>query len=89
MAKDGKYKFDLSIEFSEVDCYFNIIKHLFDNSYFEKCILAPKTDPDTQNKNEQIDWFRLLPVIKYIKKFGLENLTERDINRRKGKRIEI
>ena len=81
MAKDGKYKFDLSIEFSKVDCYFNIIKHLFDNSYFEKCILAPKTDPDTQNKNEQIDWFRLLPVIKYIKKFGLENLTERDIKR--------
>lgn len=81
MAKDGKYKFDLSIEFSEIDCYFNIVKHLFDNNYFDQGILAPKTDPHTQNKNEQIDWFRLLPVIKYIKKFGLVNLTERDIKR--------
>ena len=81
MAKDGKYKFDLSIEFSEIDCYFNIVRHLFDNKYFEERILAPKTDTHTQNKNEQIDWFRLLPVIKYIKKFGLENLTEREIIR--------
>ena len=81
MAKDGKYKFNLSIEFSEIDCYFNIVKHLFDNNYFDQGILAPKTDPHTQNKNEQIDWFRLLPVIKYIKKFGLVNLTERDIKR--------
>ena len=81
MAKDGKYKFDLSIEFSEIDCYFNIVRHLFDNKYFEERILAPKIDTHTQNKNEQIDWFRLLPVIKYIKKFGLENLTEREIIR--------
>lgn len=81
MAKDGKYKFDLNIKFSEIDCYFSIVKYLFDNRYFETRLLAPKTDPHTQNKNEQNDWFRLLPIIKYIKKFGLENLEHKDIQR--------
>lgn len=81
MAKDGKYKFDLSIRFSEIDCYFNIVKHLFENNYFNISLLAPKTDPHIQNKNEQIDWFKLLPLIKYIKKFGLDKLNSKDIQR--------
>ncbi len=47
--------------------YFEIVKFLFDESGFflgDKDLLAP------EDMNSQIDWFRILPVIEYVKRFG-------------------
>jgi uncharacterized protein with ParB-like and HNH nuclease domain len=69
IEESGKYSFDVTkYSFDEVKGYFNIIKYLFDKKFYELSILAPNEDG-----NNLIDWFILLPVIKFIKRFGLDD----------------
>ncbi|MFV8351773.1 DUF262 domain-containing protein [Flavobacterium sp. XS2P14] len=71
IQETGYFDFDLTISYTDIDSYFIIVKFLFEEStLFNTKLdwLAPKT------YNTQIDWFKLLPVIEYIKKYGKENL---------------
>ena len=68
----GKFVFDKTISIKEIDSYYKIIVFLKEHDIvtdFEQ-YLAP------ENSNNQIDWFRVLPLIKYIKKWGSSNLKE-------------
>lgn len=71
IQETGSFDFDITIEFTEIDHYFNVVKFLFEDSTFfnaKSDWLAPET------YNTQITWFQLLPVIEYIKRFGKEEL---------------
>ncbi|TDW52743.1 uncharacterized protein with ParB-like and HNH nuclease domain [Flavobacterium sp. 270] len=65
------FDFDLNFDVDEINEYFNIVKYLFEDSdLFNNNLdwLAPN------EVNNQIVWFRLLPIIEYIKKFGKSNI---------------
>lgn len=71
IQETGEFSFDLSISPDTIDQYFKIINYLFqDIQLFGQEIdwLAP--DVQDKNKNSQIVWFRLLPVVEYIKRWG-------------------
>lgn len=58
------------LEVDEIQKYFEIVKFVFDDSGIlpnNKDWLAPS------ESNDQIDLFRILPIIEYIKLFGKEN----------------
>lgn len=76
IEESGKYSFDVSkYKFCEIKKYFDIVNYLFDKHFKDKSfMLAPNNDG-----NDLIDWFVLLPVIKFIKRFG--NDDERAIIR--------
>lgn len=76
IEESGKYSFDVSkYRFCEIKKYFDIVNYLFDKHFKDKSfMLAPNNDG-----NDLIDWFVLLPVIKFIKRFG--NDDERAIIR--------
>lgn len=83
IQKDGEFKFDISISIEKIKKYFEIIQLLFDNSglfYDDLDWLAP--DKSTKNRNDQIVWFKLLPVVEYIYRFGYQNI-------RNVKRVKI
>ena len=64
------------LQLQDIRDYFDIVKFAFTESIVfphNKDWLAP------ENMNSQIDWFRILPVIEYIKRFGKGN--ERNIIR--------
>ena len=58
-----------------LDKYFNVVKFLFEKDLLEKNFIAPPKDGNTQ-----IALFELLPLIKYVEKFGL-NIEEEEIIR--------
>jgi hypothetical protein len=71
ILETGYFDFDIAIEYTAIDHYFNVVKFLFEDSTFFNTKLdwlAPET------YNTQITWFQLLPVIEYIKRFGTEDL---------------
>jgi len=71
IQKDGEFKFDVTISVKEVNNYFEIIKFLFEASGLfcgNLDLLSP--DKSTKNRNEQIEWFKLLPVVEYISRYG-------------------
>jgi len=74
----GNFSFDIyNIKQDEVDDYFDVVKFLFEDSK----IFGNNQDwlaPDTKG-NDQIVWFRLLPVIEYVRRYGRGN--ERNIIR--------
>ncbi len=76
------------IAFNSLWHYFEVVCELFENPRIflnESYILAPR-----EKGNNQIDWFRILPVIEYVCgfRYGIENerdiLHERDILRVKN-----
>jgi hypothetical protein len=76
IQETGHFEFDITLEFTDIDDYFTIVKYLFeDTTLFNSKLdwLAPTKNDKNGNSNNQIDWFRLLPVIAYIKRFGKEN----------------
>jgi hypothetical protein len=71
IQETGYFDFDIAIEYTEIEKYFIVVKFLFEESN----IFNTKLDwlaPETYNS--QIDWFKLLPVIEYTKRFGKEDL---------------
>jgi hypothetical protein len=74
-----EFQFDTKISFADINSYFHIVKYLFEseNSLFHDSIdwLAPDKDG-----NKQIYWFKLLPVIEYLKRFG-QDIAQRKIVR--------
>ena len=68
IQESGSYTLDLSIPVSLLNEYFEIVKWLFDdqNGVFKNNLdwLSPE-----EGNHEQIVWFRLLPVIAYVKRF--------------------
>ena len=75
IQESGSYTLDLSIPVSLIDEYFKIIKWLFDS---EDGIFRNNLNwlsPDEGN-NEQIVWFRLLPVIAFVKRFPASTFFE-------------
>lgn len=76
IQETGFFEFDITLEYTDIDAYFTIVKYLFeDTTLFNTKLdwLAPTKNDKNGNSNNQIDWFRLLPVIAYIKRFGKEN----------------
>lgn len=71
IQESGSYTLDLSIPIELLNEYFEIVKWLFDDKdgvFKENLIwLSPE-----ESNHEQIGWFRLLPVIAYVKRFPLE-----------------
>ncbi|CAM4161574.1 DUF262 domain-containing protein [Flavobacterium antarcticum] len=76
IQETGYFEFDINLKYTDVDAYFKIVKYLFEDTTLFKTKLdwlAPSKNDKNGNSNNQIDWFRLLPVIAYIKRFGKEN----------------
>ena len=74
IQNSGKFAFDRNISIEEIDSYFKIIEFIKDKKIikdFEK-YLAPI---DSDN-HIQIDWFQVLPVIKFLKRWGKENIED-------------
>ncbi len=74
IQESGHFDFDINIDVVEIDNYFKIVKFSFEESNIFKNNLdwlAP--DKKDKNINTQITWFRLLPVIEYVKRFGNED----------------
>lgn len=70
VRKGGSFNID-HLDGKTIQEYFDIVKFVFiDSNIFpkNKDWLAPS------NRNGQIIWFRVLPVIEYIKRFGKENI---------------
>jgi hypothetical protein len=64
------------LRLQDIQEYFEIVKYVFTESDIfsdKKEWLAP------ENKNSQIQWFQILPVLEYIKRFGKDN--ERNVVR--------
>lgn len=77
IQETGYFDFDVTLNYKDIDSYFTIVKFLFEESIlFTSKLdwLAPAKNDKNGNGNNQIDWFKLLPVIEYIKKYGKENL---------------
>lgn len=75
IQESGNFDFDVTLDLVEIDKYFNIVRFLFEESnifHNELDWLAP--DNKDKNINSQITWFKLLPVIEYVYRFGTENL---------------
>lgn len=73
IQESGYFDFDIKFEISEIVKYFEIIVFLFEESkMFNENLewLSPEKNNKTNNSNSQIVWFKLLPVIEYVKKFG-------------------
>ena len=72
IQESGSYTLDLSIPVSLLNEYFEIVKWLFDdqNGVFKNNLawLSPE-----EGNHEQIVWFRLLPVIAYVKRFPIND----------------
>jgi len=74
IQETGDYRLETRTEVNEIEAYFEIVRFLFeDPGLFSKelDLLAP--DHGDKNINTQIVWFRLLPVIEYVKRFGKDN----------------
>ena len=68
----GKFDFDRNISIQEIDSYFDIILFIEKNNLindFNKYIAPEKSD-----NHNQIIWFQVLPVIKYIKRWGSKDI---------------
>lgn len=70
IQNDGTYKFDVKTDFEEIDAYYTILSEkLFPED--EKKAFFPHNrkwlSPGTRG-NDQIVWFRILPVLEYIKR---------------------
>jgi uncharacterized protein with ParB-like and HNH nuclease domain len=82
VRENGKFKpadiKTLNLKYEDIDNYFQIVKFLFEESTFKTNLnwLAPKDE----DGNNQIILFQILPVIKYVKRFGLE-IEARNITR--------
>ena len=79
IQESGSYTLDLSIPISELNEYFEIVKWLFDSKdgIFKNDL--PWLSPEEGN-HEQIVWFRLLPVIAFVKRFPANKFFERNAN---------
>ncbi len=78
IQKNGIFKFDLNINFDTISIYFDIVsKKLFPN---DETALFPNNkkwlSPDLDG-NEQITWFRILPIIQYLCRFS--DVSEKDV----------
>lgn len=75
IQESGNYQFDINIiDFSTIQQYFDITKVLFEEEdYFKNNLDWLSPDKGDKFRNTQIVWFKLLPVIEYIKRFGHEN----------------
>ena len=70
----GNYQFDIKMDFTTIQQYFDITKILFEEEdYFKNNLDWLSPDKRDKFRNTQIVWFKLLPVIEYIKRFGHEN----------------
>jgi len=70
----GDYQFDIKIDFTIIQQYFDITKVLFEEEdYFKNNLDWLSPDKGDKFRNDQIVWFKLLPVIEYVKRFGHEN----------------
>mgnify|MGYP003445894305 CR=1 FL=1 len=68
----GKFDFDRNISIQEIDSYFDIILFIKKNNLindFNKYIA-----PENSDNHNQIIWFQVLPVIKYIKRWGSKDI---------------
>ena len=69
IEESGHYYFDVSkYSFNDLKDYFTIIDFLFKKDWYDKNLLSPDEDGNTL-----IDWFKLLPVMLYIKRFGFDD----------------
>lgn len=73
IQETNNFDFDINFDTDEINEYFNIVKYLFEDSDLFSDNLDWLAPNDTNN---QITWFRLLPVIEYIKRFGKNNLRD-------------
>lgn len=65
----GHYDFDVSkYPFNDLKNYFSIIDFLFKKDWYDEKLLSPDEDGNTL-----IDWFKLLPVMLFIKRFGFDD----------------
>ena len=65
----GHYDFDVSkYSFNDLKDYFTIIDFLFKKDWYDEKLLSPDEDGNTL-----IDWFKLLPVMLFIKRFGFDD----------------
>lgn len=71
IQETSNFDFDTNFDVDKINEYFNIVKYLFEDSDLFKNNLDWLAPNDVNN---QIVWFRLLPVIEYIKKFGKSNI---------------
>ncbi len=69
IQSEGSYKFDVNIPFDKIDACFRIVSEkLFDD---ENAVFPNNRDwlaPDNKGNN-QIVWFRLLPILEYLYRF--------------------
>jgi hypothetical protein len=73
IQESGNFNFNLSHSVDIIDQYFEIVQTIFtDKDIFGDMLdwLAPNSK---ENQNTQLVWFKLLPVIEYIKKWGFDN----------------
>lgn len=79
IQETGYFDFDVTLNYKDIDSYFTIVKFLFEEStLFTSKLdwLAPAKNDKNGNGNNQIDWFKILPVIEYINRFGKEDLRK-------------
>lgn len=77
IQENGDFKFDINININDIKKYFNIIQRLFvDSGLFYENLDWLSPDKSTKNRNDQIAWFKLLPVIEYIFRFGDEDIRK-------------
>ena len=75
IQESGSYTLDLSIPVSLLNEYFEIVKWLFDSKEGIFRNNLPWLSPEEGN-HEQIVWFRLLPVIAFVKRFPANTFFE-------------
>ena len=79
IQETGYFDFDVTLRYTDIDAYFIIVKFLFEESTLFNAKLdwlAPAKNDKNGNGNNQIDWFKLLPLIEYINRFGKEDLRK-------------
>ncbi len=74
ILEKGHFKFNIEIPIEVIDEYFDIVRYLFEESKLLKNNLDWLA-PDATDKymNNYITWFRLLPIIEYVKRFGRDD----------------
>ncbi len=88
ILSEGKYVFPKEIlPFSEIFDYWKIVCFLFDKWEYKSCLKHEYLSPSENNDMKgiktigQIDCFKILPLLKYCKTWGIENSNDREIYR--------
>ncbi len=79
IQKDGNFKFDISINFDEINRYFHIVSDKLFSKDKQLLYNIELLSPQNQDGNNQVDWFKVIPVLQYVYRF--QNASDLDIQR--------